>query len=255
LENSEEKKLYPIHFWDELNNQSPKFRQQFSKYKMYGNTTMDNLLSEEDLKDALVLQASHFETSYIENLGNGTFKMSALPIALQFAPANGMVADDINADGNLDILMVGNDYGNEVFVGRYDAFKGALLLGNGRGNFDVVGVSKSGFSVGGDAKALAKLYHTTGDEIFVATQNRDSLQVFIKNETNERNAEVFAPEVFDSWAEFIYGDGTKSKIEFYYGAGYLTQSSRKVRVPSGVKEIVIYDYSGKSRTVRRTGKS
>ncbi len=47
-----------------------------------------------------------------------------------------MVADDVNGDGNLDILMVGNDYGNEVFVGRYDAFKGALLLGNGKGNFD-----------------------------------------------------------------------------------------------------------------------
>ena len=47
---------------------------------MYGKTTMDNLLSQEDLKDALILQANHFESSYIENLGNGTFKLSALPI-------------------------------------------------------------------------------------------------------------------------------------------------------------------------------
>ena len=73
-----------------------------------------------------------------------------------------MVADDVNGDGNLDILMVGNDYGNEVFVGRYDAFKGALLLGDGKGNFEVASMSKSGFSVGGDAKGLVKLYRATG---------------------------------------------------------------------------------------------
>jgi hypothetical protein len=237
LENSEEKKLFPVHFWDELNSQSPKFRQQFSRYKMYGNTTMDNLLSQEDLKDALILQANHFESSYIENLGNGTFKLSALPMTIQFAPINGMVADDANGDGNLDILMVGNDYGNEVFVGRYDAFKGAMLLGDGKGNFELAGNSKSGFSVSGDAKGLVKLYRTTGDEIFVATQNHDSLSVFLKNETVEGKGQVFTPGPFDSWAELIYGDGRKSKIEFYYGSGYLSQSSRKVRIPLGVKGI------------------
>ena len=254
LANSGEKKLFPVHFWDELNSQSPKFRQQFSRYKMYGKTTMDNLLSQEDLKGALILQANHFESSYIENLGNGTFKLSALPIPIQFAPVNGMVADDINGDGNLDILMVGNDYGNEVFVGRYDAFKGALLLGNGKGNFDVASTAMSGFLVDGDAKGLAKLYRATGEEIFAATQNNDSLKVFLKNKTDGDNS-ILTPEPFDSWAELIYGDGRKSKIEFYYGSGYLSQSSRKVRIPLGVKEIVIYDYRGKSRTVRMQAKS
>ena len=255
LENDAEKKLFPVHFWDELNSQSPKFRQQFSRYKMYGKTTMDNLLSPEDLKDALILQANHFESSYIENLGNGTFKLSALPIDIQFAPINGMVVDDVNGDSNLDILMVGNDYGNEVFVGRYDAFKGALLLGDGKGNFEEASISKSGFSVGGDAKGLVKLFRATGEEIFVATQNRDSLKVFLKNEMVEDKGEVFTPGPLDSWAEFVYGDGRKSKIEFYHGSGYLSQSSRKVRIPFGVKEIVIYDYKGKSRTVRTTEKS
>ena len=108
--------------------------------------------------------------------------------------------------------------------------------------------------MGGDAKGLVKLYRATGEEIFVATQNHDSLKVFLKNETAEDNGAVFTPEAFDSWAEFIYGDGRKSKIEFYYGSGYLSQSSRKVRIPLGVKEIVIYDYKGKSRTVRTAGK-
>ena len=128
------------------------------------------------------------------------------------------------------------------------------MLGNGKGNFEVASTAMSGFLVDGDAKGLAKLYRATGEEIFAATQNNDSLKVFLKNKTDGDNS-ILTPEPFDSWAELIYGDGHKSKIEFYYGSGYLSQSSRKVRIPLGVKEIVIYDYSGKSRTVRMQIKS
>ena len=31
--------------------------------------------------------------------------------------------------------MIGNDYGNEVFSGRYDAGTGIVLLGDGSGEF------------------------------------------------------------------------------------------------------------------------
>jgi len=44
-----------------------------------------------------------------------------------------MQVDDYDGDGNLDILMNGNDYGTEVSVGRYDALNGLLLKGNGKG--------------------------------------------------------------------------------------------------------------------------
>jgi hypothetical protein len=255
LENNAEKKLYPVHFWDELNSQSPKFRQQFSKYKQYGSTTMEGLLSQEDLKDALILEANYFESSYIENLGNGKFKMTSLPLTVQYSPVNGMVVEDIDNDGDLDMLMVGNDYGNEVFVGRYDAFKGAVLLGEGNGKFIVAPCSKTGFYVGGDAKGLVKLYGAGNREIFAATQNIDSLKVFVKTEASKDNGNIFEPEQNDSWAEFVYGDGRKSKIEFYYGSGYLSQSTRKVKIPVGVKEIIVYNYNGKARTVQTLRKS
>ncbi len=53
--------------------------------------------------------------------------------------------------------MIGNDYGNEVFSGKYDAGTGTALLGDGKGNFVAVPSVKSGFKVDGDAKALGKL--------------------------------------------------------------------------------------------------
>jgi len=246
---SEERKLYPIHFWDELNSQSPKFRNKFSRYKQYSQVTIDQVLTPEDLNGALILEANHMESSFIENLGHGKFILKPLPLLAQVAPVNGMVTTDVNEDGNLDVVVVGNDYGNEVFAGRYDAFTGLILLGDGRGSFAPVSSAQTGFYVKGDGKALVKLYGAEGTEVFVASQNKDSLQVFVKKSPAER--EVVRIQPMDSWAEFVFNDGKKQKIELYYGSGYLSQSTRNLTIPAGVKEIVIYDYKGNSRKVER----
>jgi hypothetical protein len=207
------------------------------------------VLLENDLKDALILEANHMASSYIENLGGGKFKLTSLPTLAQVGPINGLICYDMNNDANLDILLIGNDYGNEVFAGRYDAVTGLVLLGDGNGAFEVVPSSKSGFLVEGDAKSLVKLSRLKGD-LFIATQNRDSLKVFSNLKETRRE---FIPEPLDSWAELIYANGRKQKVEFYYGSGFLSQSSRNIRIPLGVNEIIVYNYNGESRKVTLTG--
>lgn len=248
---SDTKKLFPVHFWDEINSQSPKFRQKYSRYRQYSKATVEELLSPEDLSGALILEANHMASSYIENLGNNKFSLKQLPILAQSAPINGIVTTDINDDGNLDVVMVGNDHGNEVFAGRYDAFTGLILSGDGKGSFDVVRSAISGFYVPGDAKALAKLYGSKGDEMFIATQNRDSLKIFSK--AVNQMSQIVEVQPTDSYVELVFGDGRKQRIELYYGSGYLSQSSRKLRVPKDVKEIRIYNYAGESRSLDPVG--
>jgi len=172
--------------------------------------------------------------------------MQALPTLVQVAPVNGMVTDDFNEDGNLDVMMVGNDYGNEVFAGRYDAFTGLVLLGDGKGSFKVINSAKSGFYVNGDAKGLCRLSGSQGD-IFIATQNRDSIKVFTK--VNKDNRFEIKPQPMECSADLSHADGRKERVEFYYGSGYLSQSTRKFRVPKDVKEIVLFDYKGQSRKI------
>ena len=46
----------------------------------------------------------------------------------QMSPLNGMVTEDINHDGSLDLMIVGNDYGTEVSSGRFDACNGLVLI-------------------------------------------------------------------------------------------------------------------------------
>ncbi|HEY5823019.1 MAG TPA: VCBS repeat-containing protein, partial [Cyclobacteriaceae bacterium] len=240
------KQLYPVHFWDEMNSQSPKFRRKFSRYRQFSKTTMDQFLNADEMKDALVLEANYMQSAFIENKGNGKFELKSLPVQAQVAPVNGMIADDVNGDGNLDVILIGNDYGNEVFIGRYDALTGLVLLGDGKNNFKAVTSSKSGFYVSGDGKGLAKLSGAKTD-LFIATQNSDSLCVFKPH--RELDQYVFKPEVLDTFAELVFNDGRKQRIEFTYGSGYLSQSTRKIRIPSNVNEVNVYNSKGEVRKI------
>lgn len=241
---SADKKLYPVHFWDELNTQSPKFRNKFSRYRQFANTTMDDLLDKDERNGAMILEANEMASVFVENLGKGQFSISKLPSLAQVAPVNGMVTEDFNDDGFPDVAMVGNDYGNEVFIGRYDAFNGLVLLSDGKGRFYPQTAAQTGFYVPGDAKALVKLQGVT-QTLFVASQNRDSLEVFSRRSSGQH----LLPEILDTKAEYIFTDGTKQVVEFYYGSGYLSQSTRTTSIPAGVSEIIVYNSKGASRKI------
>ncbi len=243
---NDKKDLYPVHFWEEINSQSTKFRGKYSSYKQYGQTPLMELLTQDDLNGALIMKANHMTSSYIENLGVGKFRIKDLPRAAQVSPINGMITHDVDMDGNLDVIMVGNDYGNEVFAGRYDAFNGLILSGDGRGNFKPIGSSQSGFYLPHDAKGLVHLFGSKS-EWFVASQNQDSLKLFKRSKEYFRD--LLQPEQFDTHAILSYENKQKQRVEFYYGSGYLSQSTRKFIIPNGVNEIMIFNSLGQSRKV------
>jgi hypothetical protein len=199
------------------------------------------------------LMANHLQTSYAENKGNGMFELKALPPLAQVSPVNGIVPMDIDYDGNLDIVLTGNDYGNEVFSGRYDAGTGLILTGDGRNNFKPEASATSGFWTRGDTKALATLRCADNRTLLIATQNMDSLRVFAQ--TAARPAKVFIPQADESYAELLYENGQQEKIEFYYGSGYLSQSTRSMTLPTGVRKIIVYDFQGNTRTIQYNGLS
>lgn len=234
-----------FHGRDDLAKQMNTIRRKFDNYQKFANAGFKDVLSAEELKDALVLKANYLKTSYIENLGEGKFKVSALPMQTQTAPINGMLVEDFDADGNLDVLMVGNDFGNEVSVGRLDAFNGLLLKGDGNGNFKPATLSESAFCVSGDAKGLVRVTNPNGNPLVMTTQNRADLRTFsgIKSLTTKllqtKDAVVF---------EHLKNGKTR-KVEVGYGSSFLSQSSRSILLSPQVKSVEVVDYQGKKRTL------
>jgi enediyne biosynthesis protein E4 len=233
----------PFHVRDDLIKQMTSFRDKFDSYNKYASTDIHGVLSDEDLKEALILKANNMQTSYFENLGDNKFKMSSLPIQVQTAPINGMQVEDFDNDGNLDVLMVGNDFGNEVSVGRLDAFNGLLLNGNGKGGFLPQSLTSSGFYVPGDAKSLVRITNSVGISVMMASQNRGVLKSFLMPDFLKSKP----LKNYDATAIETLKNGKKRKVEVYYGSSFLSQSSRSLLVTNQINSIKVYEYTGKSR--------
>jgi hypothetical protein len=192
------------------------------------------------------LESETFASAYLENKGNGTWKLKALPVEAQFAPVFGITPGEFTGDEFEDAVLVGNFYSPEVLTGRYDAFTGLLLKGDGTGNFELLSLQESGISVKGDAKGLALLRTQDDKTLLLAAQNNDSLQVL---ESISKFTQLLKIEPTDFYAIITNTRGRKSKREFYYGSGYLSQSSRTLSLPNNVQSVMIYDFTGKSREV------
>ncbi|MBA2561596.1 MAG: VCBS repeat-containing protein, partial [Chitinophagaceae bacterium] len=239
------KKEYPAQTRDDMAKQMIMFRSKFQNYRTYASATFDKMLSKDELKDALVLKANYFANSLIKNLGNGKFQIIPLPLATQYSCINGMLCDDFDGDGNLDLLINGNDYGTEVSVGRYDACNGLFLKGNGNGNFSPLSILQSGWYVPGNGKALVKLQNAAGETLVAASQNKGPLKIF----QFKRKSKVVSLGPADVSAIVKYKDGHQQKREINYGASFLSQSGRFLNIGSNVVSIQIMDNNGKIRNI------
>jgi hypothetical protein len=223
-------------------------KKKFTTYDAYATATISDIFSEEELKGAYLADSRFHESSYIENKGDGpdgypTYALHPLPIEAQFAPVFGLVADDYNHDGHLDVLLAGNSYDVNAEPGQYDASIGLLLAGDGQGNFHPIPGRESGFFADGDVKGMAALTKNDGSSLVLVAQNAASLQAF-SNAGNARNVHL---EKDDVTAVLYYQSGVEEQREFYYGSGYLSQSSRVCPIPAGVDSLTIIKYSGETR--------
>lgn len=234
---------YPTASLDVLAAQLPLIKRKILYHRTYANTSTEQLLEIAGKKVEGTLHCRTLESSFVENLGQGKFVLRPLPTALQTAPVYGVHVTDVNDDGNLDFLAVGNSYAPDVVSGRCDAFNGQVMCGDGRGGFRAMALAHSGFFVDGDAKGIATL--AVGDRrLTLVSQNNDSLKVFSKEKmAHERMVRLKNKEVA---ATMTFSDGRSRKLESGYGDTYLSQSGRTLFLNSQVKKIVLYDAQGKA---------
>ncbi len=173
---------YPIVSRDQILKQIPPVKVRFNSYKAYANATFADLFKNPEKKGMQVLEVQQLQSCYIENKGNFQFEIKPLPLEMQTAPIQDFEITDLNDDGHLDAIAIGNDYSTEVVIGRYDAFTGAVLLGDGEGNFDFQKGTKIGLKADKDAREIIaiQIKNTTN---YIIGNNSDTLQVFEKERT------------------------------------------------------------------------
>lgn len=159
----------------------PLIKRRFIRFEDYAVARIEDFFPKEQLRKAQYLETHTLASAVFLNDGKGRFSMQPLPVMAQLAPVNGLLAEDFNGDGILDILLVGNRHHCEVEIGRMDAGNGLLLLGNGDGTFRSVWSRHSGFLAAGDAKDLRMLRAANGRRLIIVTNNNGPVQVWQQN--------------------------------------------------------------------------
>ncbi len=239
-------KEFPVHNMQQMQKVLPQITQKFSSNNEYGKTTIQDFFSAEHLDKASVWEVTDLNTSILINKGDGTFEIKALPAEAQFAPVYGLLADDFNADGNLDLLLTGNHYGADIRMGSQNAFNGIHLKGNGNSSFSTVKHAQSGFYLPGDGRALIKFKGADNRYLIAASQNSGPLKVF----SNEETRNFISAEPDDAYAIIHFESGKMRKNEFYYGSSFISASSRFIPISENMIRVDIFKYNGEQRTIK-----
>ena len=150
---------------------------RFPTFGSFAQASIEQLFSPQDLRKALHYEADTFASVFLHNDGGGKFTATPLPTPAQISPVKGIVVQDVDADGNLDLIIAGNLYQTEPNTPRMDAGNGLWLRGDGKGHFLPVPPAQSGFLAHLNVSGL-RLVNTRGSKTVIVANTGDSLQTF-----------------------------------------------------------------------------
>ncbi|AUP78934.1 VCBS repeat-containing protein [Flavivirga eckloniae] len=181
----QEGERYPLRGRQCSAEQIPLIELKYKDYSSFAVASLSDIYGEQNLKEAIHLKATNFSSSYIQNNRNKKWDITSLAPLTQLSSVNGIVVNDLNSDGNQDIIIAGNLYSSEVETPRNDASLGLVLLGDGTGGFAPIDSNQSGLYIGGDVKDIKviQLGSSAKEKALLVSANNEKLQIIKINET------------------------------------------------------------------------
>jgi enediyne biosynthesis protein E4 len=175
-------KDFPLHMKKELTTQMVSLKKQNLKASEYAKKSIDELYTEDIINNSIVKKINISESVIAINEGNGKFTIKKLPFMVQLSCVCGITCIDVNNDGNLDIIMGGNNFEFKPQYSRLDANYGSVLLGNGNSDFTWQNYDASGFFIRNEIKHIKQFKDKSGKTYIITAINDKKPKIFTLNE-------------------------------------------------------------------------
>lgn len=170
-------KTVPVRGRECSSQQMPFILDKFKTYNEFANASVEDILGADKIAEGLKLSVNNFSSGiYVNEEGKYTFQ--ELPLQAQAFPVMGIVTEDVNADGFMDIILAGNIYNMEIETPRLDSGDGLVLLGDGKLAYSALKSVDTGFKVSRDVKDLSALKIDKGNKLLLVANNNGPLEIF-----------------------------------------------------------------------------
>ncbi len=162
---------YPWPTRDELMGQVSALKKQYKSYESYAQANTEDFLKSNKIEPRFTLEIKMLSSAFIENKGDGTFSIKALPKSVQDAPIQDFIYSDFDCNGTQEVLTAGNLFPFRVSQGPFDASFGSLL--NFENNQFSSLPQSANLWLDGDIKSLRLLKFKSGKRELLVTRNND----------------------------------------------------------------------------------
>lgn len=165
----------PFEQLDELLQQVPSLEKKISGYKDFSEKRLSGLFDQQMLDEALKKEITVLQSLILLSKGDGEFDVIRLPNEAQWFPLISILPEDINGDGNTDLVLGGNLFDVKPSMGgRQDAGYGLVLLGDGKGNFQPLSIQESGIFAEGQIRNIRNIRTRHSKNVLMILRNNQS---------------------------------------------------------------------------------
>ena len=173
-------KHVPWRYWDSLARALPFLQERFPSFASYSTAGVEELL-EGRMDRVHVASAVTLDSMVFLNRGD-FFQARSLPLEAQMSPVFGLVAADFDGDGREDLFLAQNSSAVDNETSRYDAGRGLLLAGDGRGGFAALSGAASGILIHGEQRGAAACDYDRDGRVDLLAGQTGAATILLRNE-------------------------------------------------------------------------
>ena len=161
----------PVILKRDLQDQLPSLKKNNLKHSEYAEKAVQDLFPKEMSASSIVKKFNYAPSCVAINEGNGMFSIKDLPVMSQLSCINAIQPIDVNADGLIDLVCGGNQFGFSPQFEKLDGSFGDVLINNGKGDFTWQKAKKTGLNLRGELRDIATIKNSSGTFLLFLQNN------------------------------------------------------------------------------------